>query len=129
MRRDRFERLVLDALESMPRRFREAIRNVAIIIEDAPTPELLGDMAIDPPDTLLGLYDGVPLPERDWGHGNAGPDRITLFQEPIEQASQNDDEIIVTIGETIIHEFGHYFGLSEEEIEEIEERHWRQGHD
>ena len=66
MRRDRFERLVLDALESMPRRFREAIRNVAIIIEDAPTPELLGDMAIDPPDTLFGLYEGVPLPERDW---------------------------------------------------------------
>ena len=94
-------------------------------MEDAPGPGLLEDMGIDPPDTLFGLYEGVPLPERDWTHGNALPDRVTLFQGPIEDASQNDNEVVVTIGETVIHEFGHYFGLSEEEIEEIEERYWR----
>ena len=125
MTRERFERLVVDALETIPQPFRKAVRNVAVIVEDAPTPELLDHVGIDPPDTLFGLYEGVPLPERDWTHGNALPDRITLFQEPIEDASQNDHEIVVAIGETVIHEFGHYFGLSEEEIEEIEERYWR----
>ena len=82
-------------------------------------------MGIDPPDTLFGLYEGVPLPERDWTYGNALPDRITLFQVPIEEASQNNNEVLRTIGETVIHEFGHYFGLSEEEIEQIEEHYWR----
>ena len=125
MTRKRFERLVADALGTMPQSFRQAVRNVAVIVEDAPAPELLDDVGIDPPDTLFGLYEGVPLPERDWTHGNALPDRITLFQKPIEAASQNDNEIVVAIGETVIHEFGHYFGLSEEEIEEIEERYWR----
>ena len=123
MTRARFEHLVADALGMMPQSFRQAVRNVAVIVEDAPAPELLDDVGIDPPDTLLGLYEGVPLPERDWTHGNALPDRITLFQKPIEAASQNDNEIVVVIGETVIHEFGHYFGLSEEEIEEIEERY------
>ena len=125
MTRARFERLVADALGTMPQSFRQAVRNVAVIVEDAPAPELLDDVGIDPPDTLFGLYEGVPLPERDWTHGNALPDRITLFQKPIEAASQNDNEIVVVIGETVIHEFGHYFGLCEEEIEEIEERYWR----
>ena len=125
MTRARFEHLVAAALGMMPQSFRQAVRNVAVIVEDAPAPELLDDVGIDPPDTLLGLYEGVPLPERDWTHGNALPDRITLFQKPIEAASQNDNEIVVAIGETVIHEFGHYFGLSEEEIEEIEERYWR----
>lgn len=129
MTRARFERLVADAIETMPQSFRQAVRNVAVIVEDAPAPELLDDVGIDPPDTLFGLYEGVPLLERDWTHGNALPDRITLFQEPIEAASQNDNEIVVAIGETVIHEFGHYFGLSEEEIEEIEERYWRGGRD
>ena len=125
MTRARFERLVADALETMPQSFRQAVRNVVVIVEDAPAPELLDDVGIDPPDTLFGLYEGVPLPERDWTHGNALPDRITLFQKPIEAASQHDHEIVVVIGETVIHEFGHYFGLGEEEIEEIEERYWR----
>ena len=129
MTRARFEHLVADALGMMPQSFRQAVRNVAVIVEDAPAPELLDDVGIDPPDTLFGLYEGVPLLERDWTHGNALPDRITLFQEPIEAASQNDNEIVVAIGETVIHEFGHYFGLSEEEIEEIEERYWRGGRD
>ena len=125
MRRELFERLVAEALETIPRRCRQAIRNVVIIVEDAPAPELLDGMGVTPPDTLFGLYEGVPLPERDWSHGNALPDRITLFQEPIEDASQDSNEIVATIGETVIHEVGHYFGLSEEEIEDIEERYWR----
>ena len=84
-------------------------------------------MEIEPPDTLFGLYQGTPLTERQWGYGNALPDRILLFQGPLERDSEDDDDLVVAIGETLIHEIGHYFGLSEEEIEEIEERYWRGG--
>jgi len=125
MKRQRFERLVAEALDEIPRRFREAMVNVAVVVEDTPSNELLVQMDIEPPDTLFGLYQGVPLPERDWAYGNALPDRISIFQRPIEEACETDDEIRDTIGETVIHEFGHYFGLSEAEIEEIEERYWR----
>ena len=69
--------------------------------------------------------EGTPLTERQWAHGNVLPDKITLFQGPIEDASEDEDDVVVAIGETLIHEIGHYFGLSEEEIEEIEERYWR----
>jgi predicted Zn-dependent protease with MMP-like domain len=125
MKRQRFERLVAEALDEIPRRFREAMLNVAVVVEDEPSDELLAEMEIEPPDTLFGLYQGVPLPERDWAYGNALPDRISIFQRPIEEACQTDDEIRDAIGETVIHEFGHYFGLSEAEIGEIEEKYWR----
>jgi predicted Zn-dependent protease with MMP-like domain len=120
-----FERLVNDALASIPRRFRDALENLAIVIEDEPSPELLEEMDIEPPDTLLGLYQGTPLTERSWDYGNALPDRILLFQGPHERDADDENDLVVAIGETLIHEIGHYFGLSEEEIEEIEERYWR----
>jgi predicted Zn-dependent protease with MMP-like domain len=125
MNRKHFERLVEEAVATIPRRFRRAIANVAVIVEQEPSGALLDDMGIEPPDTLFGLYQGTPLTERAWAHGNAEPDRVVIFQGPIEDACDDEDEIVATIGETVIHEFGHYFGLSEEEIEEIEERYWR----
>jgi predicted Zn-dependent protease with MMP-like domain len=67
----------------------------------------------------------VPLTERHWGYGNALPDRILLFQGPHERDAEDHEDLIVSIAETLIHEIGHYFGLSEEEIEAIEERYWR----
>ncbi len=82
-------------------------------------------MEIEPGETLFGLYQGTPLTERAAGYGNALPDRITLYQFPIEDDCETDDEIVQCIGETLIHELGHYFGLSEDEIEEIEEKYWR----
>ena len=102
------------------------MRNLAIVIEDEPSDDLLDEMEIGADDTLLGLYQGTPLNERGWGYGNQLPDRITLFQQTIEDDCDGDeDEIVVAIGETLIHELGHYFGMSEEEIMEIEERYWR----
>ena len=127
MKRELFERLVADALTTIPRRFRAAMANLAIVVEDEPSAELLGEMEIGPSDTLLGLYQGIPLTERRWDYGNALPDRILLFQGPLERESDDEDDLVVAIGETLIHEVGHYFGLSEEEIEEIEEKYWR-GH-
>jgi predicted Zn-dependent protease with MMP-like domain len=123
--RARFLKLVDEALETIPPDFQAAMKNIAIVVEDEPSPEQLASVDIEPPDTLLGLYEGTPLTERQWAHGNALPDKITLFQFPIEDASEDEDDLVVAIGETLIHEVGHYFGLSEEQIEAIEERYWR----
>ena len=125
MNRQAFELLVQDALGTIPARFRRAMKNLAIVVEDEPAPGLLAEMEIEPPDTLLGLYQGIPLTERHWDYGNALPDRILLFQGPLERESDDDTDLVVAIGETLIHEIGHYFGLSEEEIEAIEEQYWR----
>jgi predicted Zn-dependent protease with MMP-like domain len=125
MTRDRFLALVREALADIPTEFKDALVNIAIVVEDEPTFDQLREVDLEPPDTLLGLYEGTPLPERAWAHGNVLPDKVTLFQGPIEDASDDEDDVVVAIGETLIHEIGHYFGLSEEEIEAIEERYWR----
>ena len=127
MTRAEFERLVREAVTLIPKRFRREISNLALVVEHEPGPELLEEMEIEPPDTLYGLYQGTPLTERTWAYGNTLPDRIVLFQRPIEEDCEDEDEIRAVIGETLIHEVGHYFGLSEEEIEAIEERYWRGG--
>ncbi len=125
MTRNAFLHLVDEALATIPARFRDALVNIAIVVEDEPTDAQLADVEIEPPDTLLGLYEGTPLTERHWADGNRLPDKVTLFQGPIEDASEDEDDVVICIGETLIHEIGHYFGLSEEEIEQIEERYWR----
>ena len=125
MTRVEFERLVREAVRLIPKRFRREIKNLALVVEAEPSSDLLREMEIEPPDSLYGLYQGTPLTERTWSYGNTLPDRITIFQRPIEEDCEDEDEIRAVIGETLIHEVGHYFGLSEEEIEEIEERYWR----
>jgi predicted Zn-dependent protease with MMP-like domain len=125
MTRAQFERLVAEAVTLIPKRFRREMQNLALIVEDEPSRRLLAEMEIEPPDSLYGLYQGTPLPERGSGYGNHLPDVITIFQRPIEEDCDDEDEVRAVVGETLIHEVGHYFGLSEEEIEEIEERYWR----
>ena len=125
MTREAFGALVEEALQDIPRRFRQQITNVAIVVEDEPPTEVLADMGIEPPDSLYGLYQGTPLPERTWGHGNTLPDRVSLYQRPIEEDAEDHEDVVVCIAETLIHELGHYFGLSEEEIEAIEDKYWR----
>jgi len=125
MTREEFERQVTGALATIPRRFKKAMRNLAIVIEDEPPRDLLRELDIHPPDTLFGLYQGTPLTERRWDYGNVLPDRILLFKGPHEREATDDDDLVASIAETLIHEIGHYFGLSEDEIEEIEERYWR----
>ena len=125
MKREQFERLVVEAVTLIPKRFRREMKNLALVVEEEPSAELLDEMEIEPPDSLYGLYEGTPLPERQWADGNRLPDRVTVFQRPIEEDCDDEDDVRAVIGETLIHEIGHYFGLSEEEIEEIEERYWR----
>ena len=125
MTRAQFTRLVEEALTEIPRRFREAMENVAVVVEDEPAPHVLAEMEVEPGDSLYGLYQGTPLTERGWGYGNTLPDRISIYQRPIEEDCSTEEEIRNCVAETVIHEFGHYFGMSEEEIEEIEEKFWR----
>jgi predicted Zn-dependent protease with MMP-like domain len=125
MTRDAFEQLVAEAVRLIPDRFRREMHNLALVVEDEPDARLLEEMGIGPPDTLYGLYQGTPLPERQWSDGNRLPDQITIFQRPIEDDAEDDEDARDMIAETLIHEVGHYFGLSEEEIEEIEENYWR----
>ena len=124
MQREKFESLVADALASIPRKFRDAMTNIVIVVEDEPSREILREMDIRPPGTLLGLYSGTPLTERGWDFGNRLPDRIQIFQGPHERESEDDEDLVIAIAETLIHEIGHYFGMSEEQIEEIEEQYW-----
>lgn len=125
MTRDDFTRLVEEALREIPARFRAAMKNVAVVVEDVPPLHILEEMEMGADETLFGLYQGTPLPDRGWGYGNALPDRISIYQRPIVEACVGDEEIRDCVAETVIHEFGHYFGMSEEEIEEIEEKYWR----
>jgi predicted Zn-dependent protease with MMP-like domain len=126
MTRKEFTRLVEEALRDIPGRFRDAMKNVAVVVEDEPSQDLLDEMEMEPGDSLFGLYHGTPLTERGASYGNVLPDRISIYQVPIEEACEDEDDIRMCVAETVIHEFGHYFGLSEEEIEEIEEKYWRE---
>ena len=125
MTRQEFTDLVDEALSRIPRRFRAAMKKVAVIVVDEPPAHILQEMEIEPPDSLFGLYQGTPLPERGWAFGNALPDRISIYQRPIVEACADDEEIRDCVAETVIHEFGHYFGMDEDQIEEIEEKYWR----
>jgi predicted Zn-dependent protease with MMP-like domain len=125
MTREYFRELVEEAIDTIPRKFARQVRNLAIVIEDEASEDLVEEMQLQNPRDLLGLYQGTPLNERGWGYGNTLPDRITLFQSSIEEECAGDEEeIIIAIGETLIHELGHYFGMSEEQIMDIEERYW-----
>jgi predicted Zn-dependent protease with MMP-like domain len=124
MKRERFRQLVAEAVDTIPARFRQHLQNIAIVVEDEPPPHVLAEMEIEPPDTLFGLYQGIPLPERRWDHGNVLPDKISIYQFPIEDVCETEEDIVTEIGETLIHEVGHFFGLSEEEIRDIEDSYW-----
>jgi predicted Zn-dependent protease with MMP-like domain len=128
MTRQRFEALAREAMRAIPRRFRERMQNVEILVEAEPDPALLAEMEFEPDDVLFGLYQGTPLTERRWDHGNTLPDRITLFQGVFERECESDDELFEEVCLTLIHEAGHYFGLSEEEIQKAEDV-WYQGED
>jgi predicted Zn-dependent protease with MMP-like domain len=98
----------------------QKIKNISVEIEDRPSRETLQDMGIKE-GTLFGLYTGVPLTEREWNYGNVLPDRIVIYQRPIEDASHSTEEITDIVIETVMHEVGHYFGFDDEELYEIED--------
>lgn len=120
MEREKFEKLVEEALAGLPRRFRKLLHNLAVIVEDNPPRDMSSGRTSS--STLLGLYHGVPFKHRGSYYGNVPPDVIVIYQKPIERISSSDDEIKKRVREVVLHEIGHYFGLSDEELRRIENR-------
>ena len=113
---DEFEAAVSDALNTIPAKIASAMDNVAVFIEDDYVPKP-GD---DPDTVLLGLYEGVPLTERDsWWDAGSLPDRITIFRQPILEICDSREEVIQEVAVTVIHEVAHHFGIDDERLHEL----------
>jgi predicted Zn-dependent protease with MMP-like domain len=111
---------VTRVLDRLPRRFREQLRNVEFVVEERPSVELLRAEGLDPRrDTLFGIYQGVPLPERSALDPPLLPDKITIFSEPLRESFPDLEELRAQIRLTVLHEVAHYFGMDEEKIEEL----------
>ena len=119
MERKVFERLIDDAIRELPLEFRQKLDNVAVIVEDYPSEELIEQMDLSPDDTLFGLYEGVPLTERGYFEQPLHPDRILIFQRSIEDECDSPEEIKEELKITLVHEVAHFFGLSDEYLEEL----------
>jgi len=112
-----FDQWVAEAVESLPPFFKDRIENVIFVVEDKPDP----DVEPEHPEDLLGLYQGVPLPERSvFEDGLPLPDVVTLYKNNIEAISADEAEVRRQIYETVFHEIGHYFGLDEDQMDAIE---------
>jgi predicted Zn-dependent protease with MMP-like domain len=118
--REEFEQLVVSALEGLPKSLEARMENIDVVIEDQATRSLLSEMGLRFPSELLGLYQGIPINRRGFYYGNVLPDKITLFQLPIQSICKTKEEIEEKVREVVIHEVGHYFGLDEERLEELE---------
>ncbi len=110
-----FRQLVKEAIDSLPKEFAQKLNNVEVVVDDYPTPYQVAKSKIPYHTLLLGLYEGVPQTKRGVYY-SALPDKITIFKNAILQISQTDDEIKEQVRKTVIHEIGHHFGLSDEQM-------------
>ena len=118
---EEFEAAVGDALDTIPGELADQMDNVVILVRDEPEPELLtaDDYNEDGLPTLLGLYDGIPLTERDDAWSVVLPDRILIFKGPLERWCANREELTAEIGVTVIHEIAHHFGIDDDRLHEL----------
>jgi predicted Zn-dependent protease with MMP-like domain len=119
VRRSQFDKILSRAVESLPAEFREALDDLAIVVEGWPPDDLLDEMGIPPEDTIYGFYQGIPLPERSVGDPYRLPDVISVYQGPLEEDFPEPAELQRQIRITLLHEIGHYFGLDEEALERL----------
>ena len=117
---EEFEELVTEAISSLPKKFKEKMENIVVVIESLPSQELLREMRIKSPYGLLGLYRGVPYPRRGIWYRNVMPDKIIIFKKPIEVRCRNKEDIKESVRRVVVHEIGHYFGLGEADLRKIE---------
>jgi predicted Zn-dependent protease with MMP-like domain len=120
MERERFEGLVARAIEGLPAEFQRKLENVDIVVEEWPTALQMKQGRVKSPGRLLGLYQGVPRTNRGRGYGLVLPDKISIFQRPIEAQCRFDYEIETRVGEVVRHEIAHHLGLGEEALQRIE---------
>lgn len=107
------------ALQDIPEEIRAHLDNVDIIVEEWPTREQLVGSGLEQGESLLGLYEGIPLTERHYDYSMVLPDKITLFQKSIEAICSSDDEVIREVRNTVIHEVAHHFGIKDDRLEEL----------
>jgi predicted Zn-dependent protease with MMP-like domain len=110
MGRERFEELVSEALDLVPEQLARLIDNCVVLVED--------DAPADDPE-LLGLYDGIPITERDSSYVMAVPDRITIFRNPTLAMCESEDEVVEEVGITVVHEIAHHFGIDDDRLHEL----------
>ncbi len=111
MNREEFAELVREALDGLPRIFRDKMRNIEVVVEDTPVDK----------EGLLGLYHGVPFKHRGVWYGNVLPDRIILFKRNIERVSRTEEDVKAWVHKVLMHEIGHYFGFSEVDLRKLDE--------
>jgi predicted Zn-dependent protease with MMP-like domain len=117
--RQRFEELVAQAIDGLPEEFAELLENVAVVVEEEPSDDDLREVEIDPEDPdrdeLFGIYQGVPLADRDSFYSQL-PDRVAIFRGPILRSCTSRREILREVRDTVVHELGHHFGLDEDDM-------------
>ncbi len=118
MKREEFVNVVEDALDSLPKEFRSRIRNVAILVEDLPPNQRIPKPG-QPRQLLLGIFHGIPTTKKSFFDLPVGPDHIVLYQKNIEAVCSSEDEVRHQIRQTLIHELGHYFGMTEEQLRDV----------
>jgi predicted Zn-dependent protease with MMP-like domain len=114
---EEFDELVAEAVESLPEQFLSRLDNVDVVVAEEPTPGQLAENGLESGETLFGLYEGVSLVDRA-GYGEVLPDKITIFQRPLEESYAEPGELIEQIRLTVAHEIAHHFGISDEELDE-----------
>ena len=118
MTRTEFEQLVVRALDDIPEAIRAQLDNVDLVVEDAPSREQLVGSGIEDGYSLLGLYEGLPLTERD-DYSMVLPDKITIFQKSIEAICESEDEVVREVRDTVVHEIAHHFGIDDDRLHEL----------
>ena len=120
MDKQQFEIMVMDAVNDLPAEFRDRLENVDVMVKEWPSPEQLSKAKVQRGRSLLGLYEGVPLSRRGRAYRMALPDKITLFQKPIESRCRHIEELEQEIRVVLLHEIGHHFGMDEKWLQKIE---------
>ena len=120
MDRERFQELVTRAVDSLPEEFCTRLENIDVVVEDWPSPSQLASVGLRQGHTLLGLYEGVPLTKRGRRYGLVAPDKITIFQKPVEAKCRYEAEITAEIHRVVRHEIAHHFGIGERRLRQIE---------
>ena len=115
---ERFEELVLQAVEALPGEFLSRLDNVDVVVQDRPTREQLAQQGLGRGQTLFGLYQGVPMTHRH-SYGSVLPDKITIFQRPLENVCNTEEELVEEVRATVIHEIAHFFGIGDERLDEL----------
>jgi predicted Zn-dependent protease with MMP-like domain len=118
---EEFEDLLTEAIEAIPKPYRDHLQNIAFLLEDEPTPQQRDQLRLYPNETLFGLYEGVPLPQRG-GMQKLLPDKITIFKTPLLAASRGRAQLRHNIGHTVWHEVAHYYGLDHQRIHELDNK-------